>query len=364
MIRRSKGTTCTIEPFSSSHRLHTFKDVIRQRKVENQQRQRAALDTSRVRWKRSFTKRLPRPQRVARSGSERRETPLRDRRLGLRPGCPPQADLGPSSSRTRGTRERSRSKNRPFPFVSTKGSRRNLAPRHVHGLRRLARLPRGACGDARRRAVPRDARDGDQGGYNHLRPRGPGFQPRRRRLSAPRSASSSSPRRRFLRVDPRRRGVGGVLRRVRRSPPHRLRRRVSRQGQGGRGVGAVHRGRGRKRARQSLRDHGRGGSRSRRARAAAPAAAAVRAAAAAHAAAAARAATATSSTATTTSSTATTTTTHAAAAAAAYPTPPPSAAATTTPFDAEPIGRPRRGVYRVRPARLLRLRGVQVQGGV
>ena len=39
-------------------------------------------------------------------------------------------------------------------------------------------------------------------------------------------------------------------------------------------------------------------------------------------------------------------------------------AATTTPFDAEPIGRPRRGVYRVRPARLLRLRGVQVQGGV
>ena len=243
---------------------------------------------------------------------ERRETPLRATagstfspavHRGSR--ADPRAP-GPRDPRTN-ARVRKPTRFRSSPTSGVPTDERNLAPRHVHGLRRLVRLPRSACGDARRRGVPRGAQDGDQGRDHRLRPP-PGFRPRRRRR---RPRSASSPRRRFVRADPRRRGVGGVLRRVRRAPPHRLRRRVSRQGQGGRGVGAVHRGRGRKRARQSLRDHGRGGSRSGRARAAAPAAAAVRAAAAAvraaarAAAAAARAATATSSS----SSSSTTTTT-------------------------------------------------------
>ena len=107
---------------------------------------------------------------------------------GSRPSSPPSAarDLEPSSVRTP-TRERPRSKNRPFPFVSLPWVG-GFSPRHVHGLRRLVRLPRGACGDARRRGAPRGARGGDPGRDRRLRPP-PGFQPRRRR---PRDRSTPS----------------------------------------------------------------------------------------------------------------------------------------------------------------------------
>ena len=287
-----------------------------------------------------------------------RDTAPRPPARGLLPRRPPQATSNP---RAPGPRRASARVRKTARFRSSPGWVGGFSPRHVHGLRRLVRLPRGACGDARRRGAPRGARGGDPGRDRRLRPP-PGFQPRRRRPRdrSTRSSSQSSPRRRFFELDPRRRGVGGVLRRVRRASPHRLRRGAR---QGRRGVGAVHRGGGRRRARQSLRDHGGGGSRSRGVRAHA-AAAEVPAAAAVRAAAAAAAATASSTTTTTARAAALSARRSPPARAAAAPTPSP-AAATTTPFDAESVVRPRRrrgGA--VRPARLLRLRGVQVQGGV